>query len=247
MSCGIYKITNKIDNNAYIGQSINIESRWVHHRNFNEEIAGHYPLYLAFKKYGIENFSFEIIEECDSTELNEKEKYWIAYYDTYYNGYNQTTGGQSGENGIVKISKTDIQEIYDLLLNSNLSQQEIAKKYNVGEDTISEINQGRTRVNPELNYPLRKRIKKDFFCKDCGVEISYGSSRCTQCENLSRRIAKRPSREELKSLIRNKPFTQIAKQFGVTDNAIRKWCDAENLPRKATEIKSYSDEEWEKI
>jgi hypothetical protein len=51
----------------------------------------------------------------------------------------------------------------------------------------------------------------------------------------------------LKKLIRTKPFTQIGKQFNVSDNAIRKWCDNYNLPRKVNEIKSYSDEEWELI
>ena len=53
--------------------------------------------------------------------------------------------------------------------------------------------------------------------------------------------------EELKDLIRIKPFTKIGEQYQVSDNAIRKWCDKYNLPRKATEIKKYSDEEWELI
>ena len=57
----------------------------------------------------------------------------------------------------------------------------------------------------------------------------------------------RPNREELKQLIRTQPFTQIAKKYGVTDNAIRKWCIKEHLPSKKTEINILSDEEWEKI
>jgi transposase len=55
------------------------------------------------------------------------------------------------------------------------------------------------------------------------------------------------TREELKQLIRTTPFTQIGKQFGVSDNTIRKWCDKYNLPRKVSEIKKYSDEDWSKI
>lgn len=55
------------------------------------------------------------------------------------------------------------------------------------------------------------------------------------------------SREELKNLIRTKPFTQIGAMFSVTDNAIRKWCNKFNLPCKVSEIKQYSDEEWSKI
>ena len=61
------------------------------------------------------------------------------------------------------------------------------------------------------------------------------------------RIVERPSREELKILIREKPFTQIGEMYGVSDNAIRKWCDAEGLPRKKTDINKMTDEEWEKI
>ena len=61
------------------------------------------------------------------------------------------------------------------------------------------------------------------------------------------RMVERPTRKELKDLIRTLPFTQIAKKYNVSDNAIRKWCDKFNLPRKTTEIKQYSDEEWSKI
>jgi len=55
------------------------------------------------------------------------------------------------------------------------------------------------------------------------------------------------TREELKQLIRTTPFIKIGQQFGVSDNAIRKWCDKFNLPRKSTEIKKISDKDWEKL
>lgn len=89
-----------------------------------------------------------------------------------------------------------------------------------------------------------KGITKNF-CLDCGKEINKESSRCVECNNKKLRFIKnRPSRKELKQLIRNMPFTKIGEKFGVSDNAIRKWCDAENLPRSARKIASYSDEEW---
>lgn len=83
-----------------------------------------------------------------------------------------------------------------------------------------------------------------FYCEDCGCEISYGAKRCLSCRNKekSKHI---PERNELKSLIRIKPFTQIGIQFGVTDNAIRKWCDKYKLPRRSGDIKKYTDEEWD--
>lgn len=58
---------------------------------------------------------------------------------------------------------------------------------------------------------------------------------------------KRPSREELKDLIRNESFLSIGRKYQVTDNAIRKWCVAENLPSRKADIKMYSDEDWSKI
>jgi hypothetical protein len=51
----------------------------------------------------------------------------------------------------------------------------------------------------------------------------------------------------LKSLIRNKSFVQIGRDFGVSDNAIRKWCEKFDLPRKKTDISKYSDEEWSNL
>ena len=96
---------------------------------------------------------------------------------------------------------------------------------------------------------INKSTKQKIFCKKCGVEL-YGINKtglCFSCYALTTRTVERPSREELKNLIRTLPFTKIATMFNVTDNAIRKWCDADNLPRRVSDIKSYSDSEWENI
>lgn len=85
------------------------------------------------------------------------------------------------------------------------------------------------------------------YCIDCGKEISRGAMRCISCEQARRHCEKPITREELKRLIRNTPFTRIGEQFGVSDNAIRKWCDSYNLPRKVSDIKKYTNEEWNKI
>lgn len=88
---------------------------------------------------------------------------------------------------------------------------------------------------------------KIYYCKQCGKEIYKGSTYCPECSSFLQRKAERPERPELKVLIRTMPFTQIGLKYGVTDNAIKKWCDAVNLPRTKKEINSYSDEEWELI
>ena len=89
----IYKITNNINQKIYIGKTYNtIEHRWKEHcRDAKKERCENRPLYAAIKKYGIENFSIELIEETDNPE--EREVYWIEYYGSFKYGYNATKGG----------------------------------------------------------------------------------------------------------------------------------------------------------
>ena len=93
MTCGIYKIENIINGKIYIGQSIEIENRWKKHLKANDDFITH----KAIRKYGKENFKFSIIEECGIEELDNKEKYWINFYQSIIpNGYNMIPGGSNG-------------------------------------------------------------------------------------------------------------------------------------------------------
>lgn len=246
---GIYKIVNKINNKIYIGQSKDIEKRWINHRSDANNIHSHcynYPLYRAFRKYGLENFDFQVIEECSVEELNKKEQYWITYYDSFFNGYNQTFGGDSSSN---TINKEKIIGIIKDLETTDLFHKQIAEKWNISREMVQGINSGRYWRHDRV-YPIQTihqpKISQKTYCIDCGKEITKGCKRCLNCEN-ARRQTSLITREELKNLIRTKPFVQIGKQFNVSDNTIRKWCDKYNLPRKVSEIKKYSDEEWKKI
>lgn len=112
-------------------------------------------------------------------------------------------------------------------------------------DTYKSMN--RDSVRDRTEYIGRK---KNNVCIDCGKPISKNSIRCRQCDGKRKQtpLEEMPvTREQLKNLIRELPFTTIAKQFNVTDNAIRKWCDKFGLPRKKTDIKNYSDQEWKLI
>ncbi len=94
MAC-IYKITNLVNDNIYIGKTLRtIKERWREHcKDYQNRDFEKRPLYNAMKKYGIENFVCELVEECYVWDLNDREIYWIEYYDSYHNGYNATRGG----------------------------------------------------------------------------------------------------------------------------------------------------------
>lgn len=94
ISIGIYKIENKITNKVYIGQSTDIEKRIRDHKSSIGKIDR--DLYNDMEKYGIDNFSFEILEECQEKELDYLETKYIEKFDSFSNGYNLTTGGNKG-------------------------------------------------------------------------------------------------------------------------------------------------------
>ena len=93
---GIYKIENKVNGKVYVGQSVDITSRWKSHRSeLKRGIHYNDHLQRAWNKYGENNFTFTVIEECKKDDLNDKEIYWIDYFKSceYENGYNSSIGG----------------------------------------------------------------------------------------------------------------------------------------------------------
>ena len=92
---GIYSIKNLVNQKFYIGESVNVLKRLGRHKTnlkYNRHSNKH--LQYAYNLYGRENFEFKIIEECSLEERFQREKYWVAYYDSFYNGYNMTPGGE---------------------------------------------------------------------------------------------------------------------------------------------------------
>ena len=91
---GIYKIQDIESGRIYIGQCVSLADRWKQHikRGLHAETPLNNKLYPALWEKGVENFSFELIEECARTDLNEREKFWIEYFDSKNWGYNATGG-----------------------------------------------------------------------------------------------------------------------------------------------------------
>lgn len=166
---GIYKFENNINHKVYIGQSCSVETRYSQHfHNHKNKKLHDYntKFYRALRKYGFENFTFSIIEQKEDyskQELNELEQKWIAYYNSYENGYNSNRGGErvterGEEHPMAKLTNNQVLEIKELLLNTCLTQGEIGKKYGVSETTIVYINNGQKwSFLGKYSYPIRKQ------------------------------------------------------------------------------------------
>lgn len=176
---GIYKITNTINGKVYIGQSIDIQRRWNQEKNaaFNKN-SHSYNLLLsqAFRKYDIKNFTFEVVEELSTEALNEREEYWINYYNSKVpNGYNIQSGGDYiyVKNPLTSsiLSLDEVTKIKELLQFTSLPMSKIAEEYEIGLSTINDIAKGRTWFDKDLAYPLRATTN---FNKEIGQYLKDG-------------------------------------------------------------------------
>lgn len=159
--CGIYKFTNKINGKIYIGQSIDINARKRSHINdaYCKGKDSNCPFHQAIIKYGENGFNFEIIEECPKELLNEREKYWIQYYNSYHNGYNASPGGDNcGER-----SDGRALLLYDLEGNFVKETDNIAstaRELGVGYQTVYQLLQGARKSTK--GFQIKYKESEDF-------------------------------------------------------------------------------------
>lgn len=126
----IYKITNKINNKIYIGQTArDIDSRYYEHKKCAENTNTNQPLYNAMRKYGVEAFKVDLVEECDESMLNDREIYYIDKYDSYKNGYNATLGGDGRPT-------TDYEELAKDFIATGQSMTAYAAEHGIKDTTI---------------------------------------------------------------------------------------------------------------
>ena len=97
---GIYKIYSKSQNKYYIGKSKDIKKRIIKHKS-DLRLNKHHSSYLqnVYNKYGIEDLSFEVLQECSYEESSALEKYYIKKYNSFEDGFNSTEGGEWGAPG----------------------------------------------------------------------------------------------------------------------------------------------------
>lgn len=178
----IYKITNTLNGKIYIGQTIqNIKERFYQHcaLKCSKDVLK-MAIHKAILKYGKQNFSIEVIEEVESENLNEREIYWIKYFNSYKNGYNKTLGGQGGNKPfkdineevviqyykegkslrtIGKLLDVDKQTIKNLLLRNNITLR-TSRTYKLSQEDrtliMEDINKGVSRIDIINKYNISK-------------------------------------------------------------------------------------------
>ena len=174
----IYKITNIQNNKVYIGQSIRpINQRFQRHINdaLNNILDTHFA--RAIKKYGKENFVIEEIDTANTQEeLNKKEQYWIKYYDSVINGYNETDAiSKCGGNTYQSKTEEEMKIIKDKIRQTKIgSKNPMAKKIkriniltneiDIFDTVIScakacGIQNGKTSITNRLNGKIKSPFK----------------------------------------------------------------------------------------
>lgn len=249
MSCGIYKITNLINNKCYIGQSIHIERRWQEHKqsanpaNLSFDSTKH--LYNAINKYGVNNFSFEIIEECEASMLDSLECRYIKQFnsaDSLY-GYNTQLGGRSGRTA----TPAYVLEVIFELKQTNETMNELAKRLCLNRRTIIRINSGESWPQENEVYPIRtftiaslkaKHSTNSASSKHWKLhgKLSNDEYNKRRAETCCKPKYDWPSKEILANELYSTSFEAVGKKYNVSSNAIRKLCKKYNIPTHKKEF-----------
>lgn len=264
-------IKNTVNNKVYIGQSTNISRRWKDHcsfsfnENFDSDKNYHSHLYRSFRKYGLEKFSFSILEECNKSMLNDKELFYILKYESenHMLGYNKT----SVINGAVRTTiwkKETFKKLMCMLEDFNYSIKEIADEFDVDVATIHYINRGDYLTDEKEEYPIRDKYEYNKFvrearedlkrlCKSCDIEFiaRYASQECIfcslECKNYYNSKLKGLSKDELEKLIPFNSFEEIGRIFNTSGKSISNLCKKYGLPHKRSEIKVFYKEDIIKL
>ena len=164
----IYKITNNINGKVYIGQTIkSVQKRFTQHKNnSNKSYFSQIALYKAFNKYGIDNFSYEEVEEISNDKLDEREKYWIEYYNSYFDGYNSTLGGRSNQ-----LYNWDVDDIIEKYQKTK-SARKVAELVGCDHSTIDHI----LNINGVKRFTAAEQLSKKTVLKNESEEYTFNTT-----------------------------------------------------------------------
>lgn len=173
----IYKVTNKVNGKVYIGQTIRTleQRKWQHLDAAKNGCKTHF--YNAIRKYGEENFVFEIIDEASSvSELNELERYYIAKFDTIKNGYNMVDGGNNNVMFLDDVKQKHLESMRSAETRAKISKtlkqyrkehpwtEEQKRKF--AESKYGNKNFAGYHLTPEHREAINKKLRKKVHCID---------------------------------------------------------------------------------
>lgn len=134
----IYKVTNDLNTNIYIGQTIYLlENRWEWHLKKSQDLNDNSKFHRAIRELGKEHFKIEEITRVNIKDLDDVEIYYINKYDSFFNGYNSTLGG-GGKRSYVYTDKVIVEDIINMY-NKGISSNTIGAKYKVDKATIIRV------------------------------------------------------------------------------------------------------------
>lgn len=225
----IYIIKNTVNDKVYIGQTtLSLEDRWKSHLKPSvHKTRGTYKIYNAMNKYGKENFYVELLEDDIPIDLlNEKEIEYIELYDSYYNGYNSTKGGD----GRIVNKEYDVDEIIQSYL-SGVSTKELSELYNVHPVTIRRV------IKTKLKMGKKSRIDEDFI-KDnyrvltiaemalhCGVNEITIRRRMKELGLSKRRVYVTQREIDMDSIIEDKKtmtMKELVEKYDISETSLRR-------------------------
>lgn len=154
----IYKIINDVNDKIYIGQTINtIEYRFNNHINAAKQSIHKNKFHDALIEIGPEHFKIELVEECMNDRLNQRECYWIKYYDSVNKGYNTTWGGSAGFHYD--------REILLKLWNQGITIQKISNKIGIDRGLLGQILKAEGITQEEINKRKYIANREQITCR----------------------------------------------------------------------------------
>ena len=155
----IYKIEDDIYHKVYIGQTaFTLEKRYKQHLHKAGDLKDKTKLHTAMRELGVEHFRVKLIERCGEDELNDREKYWINYYNSQKEGYNMTSGGNGGS--IYAIDERELYRLWD----EGKSLKEIAEILDCSVLAISHRLREHSTYSAEES--ARRATHKKVYCYD---------------------------------------------------------------------------------
>lgn len=221
--CGIYCVENLINHHKYVGLSKDCHRRWQDHFSKSycskkeEDIKK--PLYMTMRKYGRENFSFRILEECSLEELKNKEIYWISELDTYHNGYNATPGGDliestplKGENrGMAKLTQSQVESCRIKYQQGFSSRETWEKSYSniISYSGFQRMWHGKTwkNVMPEV-FEKNPRPKKKISEEEI-IAIKHLFKDGKSCAEVFHLLDEKYSRTTINDIFNERQYKEI--------------------------------------